>query len=108
MKLRVQQAVAYTLAVICLVTLAVFLQVNDQLTGLLEVRASSDEAAAAGQKTIEDFLNDPEVGTIYRSVPSSLANSNLCHASKLRRAWSDLFSLPHKHIHVFMSESGLL
>ena len=45
------------------------MQVSDQVTGQLEVRASSDEAAQAGQDIIEGFLNDPEVGTIYRSVP---------------------------------------
>lgn len=44
------------------------MQVSDQVTGQLEVRASSDEAAQAGQDIIEGFLNDPEVGTIYRSV----------------------------------------
>lgn len=44
------------------------LQVFDQVTGMLEVRAKTDKAALAGEETVLGFLNDPEPGTIYRSV----------------------------------------
>lgn len=36
---------------------------------MLEIRAKTDEAAAAGQAVVQDFLTDPDAGTVYRSVP---------------------------------------
>ena len=53
--------------------LVVWLQVNDQVTGQLEVRASSDEAAQAGQDIIQGFLNDPEIGAVFRSALTAAA-----------------------------------
>ena len=41
-------------------------QVSDQSTGTLEVRAQTDEAAAAGENIVQGFLTEPEVGTTYR------------------------------------------
>ena len=44
----------------------VCLKVSDQLTGLLEVRARTDQAALAGEETIVGFLTEPEAGAIFR------------------------------------------
>lgn len=46
---------------------------KDQVTGQLEVRASSDEAAQAGQDIIQGFLNDPEIGAVFRSALAAAA-----------------------------------
>ena len=51
---------------------------SDQLTGMLEVRAQTDEAAEAGEKIIIGFLTEPDVGAIYRYVHFS---SNQKHSS---------------------------
>ncbi|DBA68831.1 TPA: hypothetical protein ACH3X2_013318 [Trebouxia sp. C0005] len=42
--------------------------VSDQLTGLLEVRAQTDQAALAGEEIIVGFLTEPEAGAIFRNV----------------------------------------
>jgi len=44
----------------------VCLKVSDQLTGLLEVRARTDQAALAGEEMIVGFLTEPEAGAIFR------------------------------------------
>ncbi|KAL0019747.1 hypothetical protein WJX77_011122 [Trebouxia sp. C0004] len=44
------------------------IMVSDQLTGLLEVRARTDEAALAGEDIIVGFLTEPEAGAIFRNV----------------------------------------
>ena len=41
-------------------------QVSDQVTGMLEVRARTDEAAVAGEEMIIGFLTEPETGAVYR------------------------------------------
>ena len=51
----------------CPVTL-LSVQVSDQVTGMLEVRARTDEAAAAGQAVVQGFLTDPDPGAVFRSV----------------------------------------
>lgn len=49
------------------------MQVSDQLTGMLEVRAKTDEAAAAGQDIIQGFLTEPEAGAVYRYAPAAVS-----------------------------------
>lgn len=62
------------------------MQVSDQLTGMLEVRAKTDEAAAAGQHIIEGFLTDPDAGTVYRSpLPSSVHATSVCMVFKEKK-----------------------
>lgn len=44
----------------------VCLKVSDQLTGMLEVRARTDQAALAGEEIIVGFLTEPEAGAVFR------------------------------------------
>ncbi|DBB15843.1 TPA: hypothetical protein ACH3X3_004036 [Trebouxia sp. C0006] len=44
------------------------IMVSDQLTGMLEVRARTDQAALAGEEVIVGFLTEPEAGAIFRNV----------------------------------------
>ncbi|KAL3136302.1 hypothetical protein ABBQ32_007308 [Trebouxia sp. C0010 RCD-2024] len=71
------------------------IQVSDQLTGMLEVRAKTDEAAAAGQAVVQGFLTEPDPGAVFRGATvSSVApfgcivdyapgKSGLVHVSEL-------------------------
>jgi hypothetical protein len=43
----------------------------DNLAGLVEVMAGSDEAAEKGQQLAMSLMEEPEIGKIYRSVSSS-------------------------------------
>lgn len=62
---------------------------SDQVTGMLEVRAKTDEAAAAGQAIVQGFLTEPDTGAVYRSplppvfVPTSVLRKTLVHVSAL-------------------------
>ena len=65
------------------------MQVSDQLTGMLEVRAKTDEAAAAGQDIIQGFLTEPDAGAVYRSpcwTPAVALHRTACVFSTCRLA----------------------
>lgn len=45
---------------------------------MLEVRAKTDEAAAAGQAVVQGFLTEPDPGAVFRSVsPVVMADMTL-------------------------------
>lgn len=46
--------------------ICVLLQVIDNMKGIVEIMASSDEIAVKAQKMAERLLEEPESGRIYR------------------------------------------
>ena len=52
--------------------ICVLLQVIDNMKGIVEIMASSDEIAVKAQKLAERLLEEPEFGRIYRLATLSI------------------------------------